>query len=153
MVSTKGQRGVNGHPLVRISPSDLDNLMTTLEVHFVKLSECLVSKGWRLELGGTDAPGIHYNLSGVGTLIIGDQPPIHIVPHTLVIIPPRQQFRIEVAHDDSSAAGLMTVEGRWQTVAPGALRRFVAGGDDPYVIMICGYFRAAYGASMDLFGS
>ena len=35
---------VNSKPLARISPSDLDNLMSTLEVEFVKLSECVVSR-------------------------------------------------------------------------------------------------------------
>lgn len=127
--------------------------MTTLEVQFVKLSECLVGKGWRLELGGTDAPGIHYNLSGVGALVVAGQRPIHLTPHTLVIIPARQPFRIEVAHEESPNSVLVTVEGRRQTFAPGTLRRFVAGDGEPEVIMICGYFRAAYGASMDLFGN
>lgn len=42
-------------PIVRISDSDLDNLMNRLEVHFVKLAECLVSSGWRLALG-SDRP-------------------------------------------------------------------------------------------------
>ena len=46
---------MNGQPLHRISRSDLENLMTTLEVSFVKLTECLVSPGWRLALGGIDA--------------------------------------------------------------------------------------------------
>src|SRR5690242_17074747 len=36
---------VNSQPLARISPSALDNLLTTLEVEFVKLSECVVSPG------------------------------------------------------------------------------------------------------------
>jgi hypothetical protein len=33
------------YPILRISASDLDKLMTTLEVSFVTLSECLVSPG------------------------------------------------------------------------------------------------------------
>ncbi len=127
--------------------------MTTLEVQFVKLSECLVSKGWRLELAGAEAPGIHYNLSGNGTLVAAGHPPIRLTPHTLVIMPPRQQFCIEVAHEESSGCVLATVEGRSQIFAPGTLRRFVAGDGKPDVIMICGYFRAAYGASIDLFGN
>jgi hypothetical protein len=36
---------VNGQPLHRISRSDLEKLITTLEVSFVKLAECLVSPG------------------------------------------------------------------------------------------------------------
>jgi hypothetical protein len=48
-------------PAIRISPSDLDNLMSSLDVKFVALSECLVSAGHRLQMGGVPAPGIHYN--------------------------------------------------------------------------------------------
>ena len=44
--------------------------MTTLEVHFLRLAECLVSKGWRLDIAGTDAPGLHYNVSGMGVLTV-----------------------------------------------------------------------------------
>ncbi|MBI2260590.1 MAG: helix-turn-helix transcriptional regulator [Caulobacterales bacterium] len=125
--------------------------MTTLEVHFLRLAECLVSEGWRLEIPGTDAPGIHYNVSGVGTLTVGEHPPIPIMPHTLVIIPPGKPFWIDVASDRAPDAPPATVEAQWRDFAPGALRRFVAGHGDPNVILICGYFRAAYGASMDLF--
>ncbi|MGC1301812.1 MAG: AraC family transcriptional regulator [Caulobacteraceae bacterium] len=126
--------------------------MTTLEVNFVKLSECLVSPGWRLMLPGTDAPAIHYNLIGVGKLIIGDQAPIDLAPHTLVIVPPGQGFRIEAPAEGRAACGLNTVEGQVQ-VAPGGLRRFVAGEGEPQVMLICGYFRASFGASIDLFAS
>jgi hypothetical protein len=49
-------------PLLRVSPRDIDTLLSTLEVRFVALSECLVSAGFRLEMGGVDAPGIHYNI-------------------------------------------------------------------------------------------
>lgn len=142
---------MNGLPAVKISPSDLDSLMTTLEVHFLKLSECLVSRGWRLVLGAMDAPGIHYNVRGVGTLTVGDSPPILIMPHTLIIVPPGQPFRLEVLTDCDPEAPLATVEARWRA-GLGELGRFVAGDGDPDVILICGYFRAAYGASMDLFG-
>jgi hypothetical protein len=87
MTTTGGFRGVPGQPILRISRADLDNLMTTLDVSFVKLAECLVSPGWRLVLSHTDAPGIHYSLSGTGRMIIGDHPPIDLVPHTLIIAP------------------------------------------------------------------
>ena len=141
---------MNGVPIVKISPSDLDSLMTTLDVQFVKLAECLVSKGWRLSIPGMDLPGIHYNVRGVGMLTIGDDPPILIMPHTLVIIPPGKPFRIEVVLDRAPDAPLSTLHAQWRA-APGELGRFVAGDGDPHVILICGYFRAAYGASMDLF--
>jgi AraC-type DNA-binding domain-containing proteins len=135
----------------RISPSDLDQLMTALEVSFIKLSECVVSPGWRLRLGATNAPGIHYNLSGRGKLIVADQSAVDLVPHTLVVIPPRHPFSIEVDSDTASASNLRTVDGSVGALPPDALRRFVAGEGEPKVVLICGYFRASYGTSIELF--
>jgi AraC family transcriptional activator of mtrCDE len=34
--------------------------MTTLEVDVVRLTECLVSPGWRLSFPASDLPAIHY---------------------------------------------------------------------------------------------
>jgi AraC family transcriptional activator of mtrCDE len=145
--------GMTGKPLLRISPSDLDSLLTALEVQFIKLSECLVSPGWRLEMPATDAPGIHYNLGGPGRLVVAGQSPIALLPHTLVIVPPRHTFQIEAPEGSDAASALQSVDARGSTFAPGALRRFVAGEGEPRVILVCGYFRASYGASIDLFGT
>src|SRR5512147_93762 len=83
-------------PLVPVAPADLDRLLDTLMVEFVRLSECLVGEGYRLELGGIDAPGLHYNLSGTGRLIVGNDAPIELQPHRLIILPAKSLFRIEV---------------------------------------------------------
>jgi AraC family transcriptional activator of mtrCDE len=138
-------------PLARISSSDLDNLLMSLEVESVKLAECVVSPGWRLTVAATNAPGIHYNLIGAGRMIIGNHPPIDLRPHTLTIVPAGQSFCIEVAVDKRHPATLTITEENTRTFAPGALRRFIAGSGEPEVILICGYFRATYGASIDLF--
>jgi AraC family transcriptional regulator, activator of mtrCDE len=132
-----------------VAAGDLDRLITTLEVDFLMLAECLVSPGWRLSLGPKDTPGIHYNLTGTGRLIVHKWPPIQLSPHTLAILPPHSAFKIEVDHDSGSA--LRTVESRQFPFEPGKLRRVVAGNSDPRVILICGYFSASYGASIDLF--
>lgn len=138
-------------PLARISPSDLDKLMTTLEVESVKLAECVVSPGHRLTMAATNAPAIHYDLTGMGRLIIGNHPPIDLQPHTLIIVPAGQSFCIEAAVDKRHPETLTISEENARTFAHGAVRRFVAGGGEPEVILICGYFRATYGASIDLF--
>lgn len=140
-------------PFARISTSDLEILMVTLEVNFVKLTECLVSPGWRLELGGYDEPGIHYNLAGTGRMVVGNRPPIILQPHTLVIVPAKEYFYIEAPVDQGSGLPPRTLNGRTQVFAADALRRFVAGDDAPQLILICGYFRASYGASVDLFAT
>jgi AraC-like DNA-binding protein len=140
---------VSPNPTKRTAARDLDSLITSLEVDFVLLAECLVSPGWRLSLGPSQTPGIHYNLTGTGRIITDKWPPIPISPHTLVILPPHTVVRIEV-HRGSGAA-LKTVESRQFPFEPGEIRRVVAGNGEPRVILICGYFSASYGTSIDLF--
>lgn len=126
--------------------------MTTLEVHSVRLTECLVSPGWRLSFPATDMPAIHYNLSGTGRMIVGDAPGIPLAPHTLIIAPPRQPFRIDVTIDHQMASAPRVVEARLRSDdTPGTVQRFVAGDNEPKVMLICGYFRTSYGTSIDPF--
>jgi AraC-like DNA-binding protein len=142
------------HQIPRVSASDLDNLMTRLEVKVVKLAECLVSPGWRLSFGAADLPAIHYNLSGVGQLAVGDAPAISLAPHTLVIVPPYQPFYISVTGDDGNASMLKSAGRRSdEDEKSGSLLKYVAGRGEPQVMLICGYFRANYGASIDLFAA
>jgi AraC family transcriptional activator of mtrCDE len=140
-------------PLVPVAAEDLDRLLDTLMVGFVRLSECLVGEGYRLELGGIDAPGLHYNLSGTGRLIVGNGQPIELQPHTLVILPANTLFRIEVPSRHGARATWKTVHGRSQVFAQGAIRRYVATDAEPVIMLICGYFHASYGSSTDLFGA
>ena len=143
-------RAVIDQPIVRISPSDLDSLLSTLDLRVVALTECVVSSGYRLDVAGVDAPGLHYDLVGSGTMCFKDEPPIRLAPHTLVVAPCNSNFSLE-----ATAGGLMTppetVDARLQAEQPGPIRRFVAGTGEPEVILICGYFRARYGSSTDLF--
>lgn len=136
-------------PTRRIAAHDLDRLITTLEVDFVRLAECLVSPGWRLTLGPADTPSIHYSLTGTGRMISGNLPPVPLSPHTLAIIPPHTALGIEV--EDESGSSLKTVESRQFLWESGQVQRIAAGNGNPHVITICGYFRASYGASIDLF--
>ncbi len=142
----------DNQPLVPVAPADLDRLLDALMVEFVRLSECLVGEGYRLELGGVDAPGLHYNLSGMGRLIVGGGEPIALQPHTLVVLPAKTLFRIEVPSRVGHRVTWKTVDGRSKAFAPGAVRRYVATDAEPDVVLICGYFHASYGAATDLFG-
>ena len=143
----------DSRPLVPVSTADLDRLLDTLVVRFVRLSECLVGEGYRLELGGVDAPGIHYNLSGTGRLIVDNGEPIALQPHRLIILPAHSRFRIEVPSRRDARATWKTVDGRSQVFAQGAVRRYVATDAEPVIVLICGYFHASYGSSTDLFGA
>ncbi|NUQ94836.1 MAG: helix-turn-helix transcriptional regulator [Gemmatimonadaceae bacterium] len=140
-------------PLVPIAGAELDRLLDALMVEFVRLSECLVGEGYRLELGGVDAPGLHYNLSGTGRLVVANREPIPLRPHTLVVLPAKTLFRIELPSERDGRTTWKTVDGRSQLFAQGAVRRYVATDAEPVVVLICGYFHASYGVSTDLFGT
>jgi AraC family transcriptional activator of mtrCDE len=112
--------------------------MSSLDVEFVALSECLVSAGHRLEMGGAPAPGIHYNLVGTGKIYIGRNAPINLTPHTSVIVPPNSPFRIEVSGAALGSTRIKTVNGRSQISSKEGVRRFIAGSGTPEIILICG---------------
>jgi AraC family transcriptional activator of mtrCDE len=150
MQNTERRRAL---PPLRVSPSDLDSLMSSLDVKFVALSECLVSAGHRLEMGGAPAPGIHYNLVGTGKIYIGRNAPINLTPHTLIIVPPNAPFRIEVSGVAQGSTRIKTVDGRSQTSSKDGVRRFIAGSGTPEIILICGFFQASYGSAADLFAT
>jgi len=141
-------------PFIRPSADELNRLLSTLEVKVVFLSECLVSPGWRLQLPRHAALGLHYNLVGEGWLSFEGGPPIAIRPHTLVVLPPGRSFALEV--DAPSSRTPPHVQDYRQSAhpspaaAPLQARRRVAG-EEPELIVICGYFEAVFGATIDLF--
>jgi len=150
----KAHRAIS-EPFVRPSAAALNRLLTTLEVQLVWLSECLVSPGWRLELPRHSALGIHYNLMGEGWLKLEDAPQITLQPHTLVVIPPGRNVTLGVDPPCSSGGALHVQDYRGFAVdgaadAPIEVHRRVAGAE-PELIVICGYFQAVFGASIDLF--
>lgn len=140
-------------PVVRISPSDLNRLMTNLEVRFAALTECLVSAGYCLELGGTDAPGLHYNIKGSGRMLVKGAEPIELTPHTLVIVPPKHPFRLEAIDAQHNQPALRSVDGALASVVKGEIRHIVAGEGEPEIVLVCGFFDATYGSAIDLFGN
>src|ERR1700746_1934542 len=72
----------------KLSTADLNNLMRALEIDVVALTEILVPRGHRAEMGMTEAPAIHYNLKGSGRISINRGPDMELMPHLLVIVPP-----------------------------------------------------------------
>lgn len=141
-------------PKTQTSRPDLEVLMMTMEVEAVLLAECLVQNGWRLSFPAQKMPAIHYNLSGTGEMIVGSSHRIPLDPHTLVIMPPGHSFQIDVAPTNGSSAKRNHVQTQWSLDDYfGPVHRFVAGDGEPQVMLICGYFRASYGKSIDIFES
>jgi AraC family transcriptional activator of mtrCDE len=140
------------HPIARIAAPELDRLMTTLDVTYLRLTECLISSGNRLQLAAADTPGMHYNLTGSGRLVVSEMPPIELKPHTLVILPPGHAFRLEAANSRGQFTNLTHVDYKEQFKHGTTLQRYVAGdANSPEIVLICGYFKASYGSSVDLF--
>lgn len=139
-------------PILRISAPDLNTLMTVLDVEVVALSECVVSRGFGLDLGGHVASGIHYILSGSGRMHFKGHPPVDIAQHTLVIVPPNTPFRLEAHPKDGEQDNEILDPMKNRSSADG-VNRFRAGEGEqgPQTVMICGYFRAQYGSSSGLF--
>jgi AraC family transcriptional regulator, activator of mtrCDE len=92
-------------------------------------------------------------LEGKGRLIVGDALPMDLLPHTLAIIPGKQRLVIEADPDPQLRSIENTVEERLQKFPPGELRRYVAGDGEPQVVLICGFFNASFGASINLFSA
>lgn len=151
MADERGQRTA-ASPISRISRTDLELLMRTLEVSFVHLSECVVSSGYGLTLDGVDATGIHYNLRGTGIAHIGNGSAIELEPHTMIVVPPRSALRIDVP-GERPAASVRIVDGKSCVTVNDGVYRFVAGDGTPDLIMFCGFFHAVYASSISLFGT
>jgi AraC family transcriptional activator of mtrCDE len=136
----------------KVSPKDLGILISTLEVHFVWLSHCLVSPGFRLEMGGNACPGIHYNIQGKGRLLVTGQEAIDLEPHTLVVVPANSPFRIEVPGEEQPNEELETVKGGDVMSKKKGIYQFIAGNPrEARINLVCGFFRASYGQTTDLF--
>lgn len=118
----------------------------------VALSECLVSRGSRLEMGSASVSGLHYNLKGTGKMFVSGFPPIELKPHTLIILPANMPFRIETSASPNRSANLSDLS-RSSAETSGPVSRFIAGDSEPEVVLICGFFNAFYGSSTDMFSS
>lgn len=130
----------------RTSPSDLNSLMMGLDIEVLALTEILVPKGYRAEMGCFNAAGVHYTLAGRGRVSVRGSAFRPLVPHTLIIVPPNTPFTIEV---DGDGPGLKLMEHEcWKR---DALLRGSVADQMPEVVEICGFFNASYGQNIGLF--
>jgi AraC-like DNA-binding protein len=132
----------------KLSAADLNNLMRALEIDVVALTEILVPRGHRVEMGMIDTPAIHYNLKGSGRISINRGPNMQLMPHLLIIVPPNTPFSIEVDGDDGATR--LISRDCWKRDEEGILRVAVAN-EEPEVVQICGFFNASFGQSVGLF--
>jgi AraC family transcriptional activator of mtrCDE len=76
--------------------SDMDRLLSGLEVDFLRLAVCHVTTGQSLPQCTEDGTGIHYTLSGRGKMRVDGATALLLAPHTLVITPQGKSQAIEV---------------------------------------------------------
>ena len=132
----------------RLSAHDLNNLMRALDIDVVALTEILVPRGHRAEMGSIDAPGIHYNLSGNGRVSVNGGPFRPLSPHLLIIVPPNTPFAIEV---DGDGPGMRTIERDCWKRDPEGVLRVSQPNERREVVQICGFFNASFGPAIGLF--
>ena len=142
---------MKGHPASGIPAHELDRLLSTLDVNVDYLTECLISPGWRISFQPRELPGVHYTIEGNGRFVIGETFSADLEPHSLVIVPPGRPFQIDSMVEHRPLGTVDYNSAKWPVMPPGEVRRIVAGNDEPKMLVICGFFRASYGASLDLF--
>lgn len=132
-----------------LSASELNNLMRALHIDVVALTEILVPRGYRAEMGRHDAPGIHYTLAGKGRVSINGGAFQPLGAHLLIIVPPNTPFTIEVEGD---ARRLTSIEPHcFQHDPETSFLRVRVPNEPPEVVQICGFFNASFGPAMGLF--
>jgi AraC family transcriptional activator of mtrCDE len=126
--------------------------MTTLEVRNVRLTGCTLASGAQFRVGREDAVTIHYGLEGSGFIVVDDEPPIRLGPHTLVIVPRNRSQTIR--HSASAFVPQRRPErSGGAAFRPGSSHLHHVGEGQPSLTLVCGHFQAVYGAALDLFAA
>ena len=140
-----------GEPFWRISRQDLDELMATLDVTSVRLSQCALAADAHLAVARTATSTIHYCFRGTGFILLDDEAPIRLTPHTLAIVPPGRAMTITAAEYPTPLRSVGRHNDSDFTL--GMLQRHTVGQGEPSLVLACGPFRANYGPALDLFAS
>ncbi len=127
---------------VRASTTDLDNLMQAIDINVIALTEVLVPRGHRVEMGKIDAPGIHYNLSGVGRITINGGAQISLRPHADHRATKHAVYHRGRRRNWPADAHLERSVGHVKVASFASQSR----SERPEVVQICGYFTAPWGS-------
>lgn len=125
--------------------------MSTLDVTSVRLSECALAAEAHLAVARTAAATIHYCFRGTGFILLEDETPIRLTPHTLVVIPSGRAMTVAATAQPTALRSVGKYSNGAFTL--GASQRLTAGLGEPTLVLACGAFRANYGPALDLFAS
>ncbi len=134
----------------RIPAATLNSLIAELDVQLVSFAECLISPGCRMNVKGYETPCIYYVMEGAGHLHLRGNPPVAVVRHTLIIVPPNYAFSLETAEADA-AGECVAVDGFAPIERANAVCTFSAGTRSPKTIVFCVFLRTLYCKSLGLF--
>jgi AraC-like DNA-binding protein len=101
--------------------SDMNRLLSCLEVDFRQLALRHISGGQFFCHSAEDGAGIHYTLSGRGTMRVGSGPPLLLAPHTLVITP---QSKGQALETSTACQEIVSFHGVFQASYAGSISLF-----------------------------
>ncbi len=125
----------------------LEKLLAGLDVRVDPFALCEVRGDGRLDMGRRDQPTIHYTLAGTGRFKVGDDPPILIAPHTVLIVPAGRAHGLEA---NGEAMPLTNPLPRCAPLDDG-WRRIRHGVGATGVLVACGTLGATYRGVHGLF--
>jgi AraC-like DNA-binding protein len=101
--------------------SDMNRLLSSLEVDFLRLEVCHVTNGQSWSHSVEDGTGIHYTRSGVGKMRVGGGTPLVLAPHTLVITP---QSKLQALEANAASQELVCFQGVFKASFGGSVSLF-----------------------------
>jgi AraC family transcriptional activator of mtrCDE len=101
--------------------SDMDRLLSGLEIDFQQLAICHVAAGQSLSHCAVDGIGIHYTLGGSGAIRVGNRTELTLAPHTLVITP---QGKSQALEADTTNQELVCFQGVFKASFGGSVGLF-----------------------------
>jgi AraC-like DNA-binding protein len=86
----------------------LDHLLAVLDVGVTHFPICDVRDGWGMRFEACRTASLHYCLEGTGTLAVHGAPPVHLEPHTFVLLPTGIAYGLESASPQPARLELHT---------------------------------------------
>lgn len=134
-----------------VDTAEIDVLLSNLRIEVVAMAECDLVVGWGLSFPPVQAVGLHYVTAGSGFIQIKGEAPVALCAHSLVIVPADRAFGVWGANADTAPDPRLVTSAVPQNLL--SLPHLQAGHGVAALHMICGYFNAGYGPSLNVFAA
>jgi len=129
----------------------LDHLLAVLDIGVTHFTVCDIRNGWGMSFDSCKTASLHYCLEGIGILAVRGIPPIHLEPHSFVLLPPGVAYRLESV---SSKPVRLKHHGRVCGVSSQeSVPTLIAGEGQQGIATACGELRVGLVDGSDLFTS